>query len=118
MLGPSRNHKIATILQRAISEVIINYLKDPRVTRWVSVSEVELSKDKSFARVYVTMLADEKQHVQAVDALNSATGFIRSKLGGMVELKYIPKIKFFLDKSITQGQYLSALIDKNHHEEQ
>ena len=111
MLGPSRNNKIASLLRKVISDIIINEVKDPRVNNLVSISDVELSNDKSLARVHITMLAAENQHIEAVEGLNKAAGFIRSQLIHRVDLKYVPRLKFIRDDTITKGQRLEKLIN-------
>lgn len=117
MLGTGRHNKIATILQRAIANIIRDEMKDPRVNSLVSISNVEVSKDKSYARIYITMLASESEHQAAVQGLNQAVGFIRSRLLNKIQLKYIPKIKFYLDNSIVHGQKIASLLAQQNLDE-
>ncbi|NQY42069.1 MAG: 30S ribosome-binding factor RbfA [Legionellales bacterium] len=111
MLGPNRNCKIETLLRDAIAKVISQQIKDPRIGSLVSVANVKLSKDKSFAKIYITMLGDDGEHVEAVKVLNNAVGFFRTELAKRVDLKYIPNIKFVMDRTIVDGMKLSNLIN-------
>ncbi len=111
MLGPNRNHRIETLLQKDIAEIILQEIKDPRISSWVSVSDVVLSKDKSFAKIYITMIGDETEHRQAIEVLNKATSFFRVGLAKRIRLKYIPGLEFVMDRTIVEGMRLSSLIN-------
>lgn len=78
-------------------------VKDPRVDSMVAVTRVEVSKDLDFARVYVSGYLDESELERCVEGLNSAGGFIQSKLAKRVSFRNTPKLRFFADHTIQEG---------------
>lgn len=88
-------------------------LKDPRVGM-VTVSSVKVSKDFSFADVYVSFMdkntAEEAE--EAVAILENAAGFLRSQLAKGIKLRVMPRLRFHFDATLLEGPRLSALIDK------
>lgn len=116
----SRTQRIADMIQRELSELIRNEMRDPRVNL-TSITGVEVSRDLSHAKVYVNFIAPEKEaadHEQAVKALNGAAGFLRSQLARTVELRTTPALRFIYDATSEKGQKLSALIDYALHRDQ
>lgn len=107
----SRSSRISDLLQREIAVMIQQDIKDPRLGKMVTVSAVEISRDLSFAKVYITQLDTEKESIQAtLKILNHAAGYIRSQLGQRVKLRLTPQLKFVYDESISHGAYLSDLM--------
>jgi len=107
-----RSDRISSLVRRELAILITREMQDPR-TRHVSVTAVELSRDKSTARVFIiTGQTQPEKHGEAVKVLNGASGFLRKKLGERVHLKRIPKLVFVYDESIEHGSRLSALIDE------
>ena len=116
----SRTQRIADMIQRELSELIRDEMRDPRV-KLASITGVEVSRDLSHAKVYVNFIAPEKEaadHQQAVKALNGAAGFLRSHLARSVELRTTPALRFIYDATSEKGQKLSALIDYALHRDQ
>lgn len=107
----SRSSRVSDLLQREIAVLIQQEIKDPRLGKMVTVSAVEISRDLSFAKVYITQLDTEKENVQmTLKILNHAAGYIRSRLGQQVKLRITPQLKFVYDNSISHGAYLSGLM--------
>lgn len=114
MAGTSnRLEKIADQLMRELAQLIRDEVRDPRVGM-VSVTDVKVTRDLSYATVYVTFMgkADAAEAEESLEALNKASGFLRSLLAKNINLRTTPKITFVYDESITRGTYLSGLIDK------
>jgi len=88
-------------------------MKDPRLGM-VTVSAVDLSRDMSYADVFVTVLEqeDKAEREQTLAILTKGAGFLRSRLAHLIKLRIIPTLRFHYDESISRGQHLSALIDK------
>ena len=106
-----RTRRIAEQIQRELAELIRDDLNDPRLGM-VSISAVEVSRDMSHAKVYVSVLGDEKQSVESVAVLNHAAGFLRHKLGKLMHIRVIPEMRFYLDRSLEEGARIGALINK------
>lgn len=100
--------RINTNLKREISLILANEVKDKNIN-FVTVTDVETSSDLSVAKVYVTILNDEKRE-EIMKSLLNAKGFIRSQLFDRVELRKIPDLKFIYDKSIEEGFKIEQML--------
>ena len=107
----SRASRLADQIQRDLSEVIRTELKDPRVGM-VTITAVEVSRDLSHARVFVTSLAGVQAMEESLRALQHAAGFLRSRLAHSLSLRTVPELQFAYDESIERGARLSRLIDE------
>ena len=107
-----RPERVAHLIRREIAEILSSRLRDPRVSRWVTVTDVELSGDLSFARVYLSVLATGPEREQTLEALERATPFIRRQLAPRLGLREMPEIRFVLDPSIERGARVEDLLRK------
>ncbi len=83
---------------------VIRNLKDPRISGYlISVSRIELARDLSYAKVYISALEGIDISLRAVAALTNATGLIRREIGSKIRIRKIPELKFIADNSIQQG---------------
>lgn len=120
----SRPQRVGHELQKEIAIILQREIKDPRLGM-VTVSGVELSKDLSYAKVFVTFLNDDDSEVvtQGLKVLNDATGYIRSLVGRAMKLRIIPELKFVYDQSLVEGMRMSNLVsqviqqDENRHQD-
>lgn len=109
----SRTERVADFLRRELGSLIQREIRDPRVGM-VSVTDAEVSRDLSRARVFVTVLGAESADdaAPAIDALNGAAGFLRSQVARINSARTTPALRFEFDSSISRGQHLSGLIDR------
>ena len=109
----SRTQRVADQIQKELAQLIQLEMKDPRLGM-VTVSVVEVSRDMSFADVYVSFLGvDDQQKIdQSLKVLSQAAGFLRSQLAKAIKLRFTPQLRFFYDNSLRRGAYLSSLIDE------
>ena len=107
-----RIDRVNVLLQQAISSVLAEDLRDPRLGEMVSVVRVDTSPDLGNARVYVSVLGDEDAKVGSMRALKSAAGFVHKQLRGRVTLRSVPAVEFRLDESIETGSDLLSLISR------
>jgi ribosome-binding factor A len=107
----SRAARIADQIQRDLSDLFRQELKDPRVGL-VTITAVEVSRDLSHAKVYVTSLAEAESTEQSVQALQHAAGFLRSQLARTLNVRTVPQLHFVYDVSVERGVRLSHLIDE------
>ena len=105
-----RTRRVGEQIQRELASIIQQQLRDPRLGM-VTISGVEVSKDMSAAKVFVTSLDESTDHKKTIEALQHAAGFLQHELGRRVQLRIIPKLRFLYDESIIRGSELSALID-------
>jgi ribosome-binding factor A len=108
----SRTERVGEQIRRDLAALIRSALDDPRMVM-VSITDVEVSRDFAYARVYVTYIGgDEALKKEIVADLNQAAGFLRGQLGRGLRLRTIPKLTFRYDESVERGFRLSALIDE------
>jgi ribosome-binding factor A len=107
----SRAGRIADQIQRELAELIRGELKDPRVSL-VTVTDVEVSADNHHARVFVTTLKGEGAIEFALEGLDSASGFLRSRLASALRTRTVPELHFVYDESVERGTRLSRLIEE------
>ena len=108
----SRTERVRHQLQREIAMILQREVKDPRVSM-VTVSDVEVSRDLAYAKVFVTFLHDDDDQVKAgLKVLNQAAGFIRSLLGKRIKARVVPELKFQHDGSLNEGIRMSRLVDE------
>jgi ribosome-binding factor A len=105
----NRMDRIGDLLKQELAQLIQSQLRDPRLGM-ISVMDVKVAKDLAHANVFITVLGAEVG--PAVETLNKAAGLLRSLLAKNLNLRSTPKLHFVYDKSIENGRYLSALIDK------
>lgn len=88
-------------------------MRDPRVGM-VSITDVEVSRDLSHAKVFCTVLGKdtEEEAKESIDVLNQAAGFLRTQIARVNNARTTPRLKFYFDNSVGRGQYLSGLIDQ------
>ena len=101
-------NRIESILVKEISYILANEVKDKNID-FVTVTAVEVTTDLCYAKVYVTVLDDEKREI-TMKALKDASGFIRSKLFDRVDMRNVPELTFIYDESIAYGKKIENLI--------
>ncbi|KES18614.1 MULTISPECIES: 30S ribosome-binding factor RbfA [Gilliamella] len=107
----NRSSRVGHELQKEIAIILQREIKDPRLGM-VTVSGVDISRDLSYAKVFVTFLNDDDPQVieQGLNVLNDAKGYIRTLIGKAMRLRIIPEIKFFYDESLVKGMQMSSLV--------
>lgn len=104
-----RTDRIAEMIQRKLSEIIRQEIKDPRLPPFVTITSAKVAKDLSHAKVYFTALnADVEETTQL---LNSAAAYLRTALARSVKLRTVPQLHFVYDESIEYGRRLTRLIE-------
>ena len=108
-----RGGRINEEVKREISNLIQNEIKDPRLTAMISVTDVQVTKDLKYAKVYVSIFTkDEEEKKTNLQALKSASGFIRKSVGQKINLRHTPEIIIELDDSINYGMHMDELIQR------
>lgn len=125
----ARVQRVADQIQRDLATLIQTEVSDPRVGM-VSVTAVDVSRDLAHAKVYVTVMntltddqavndstlsepgeLDKLEIEENLKALNKAAGYLRTLLAKRLDIRSVPKLRFYYDASIERGQRLSNLID-------
>jgi len=106
----SRNQRLGAQILRSLSELLRLETKDPAVSM-VSLTVVELTRDLSVAKIYFSLLKPDDDPQPALDGLRRASGFLRSKLAGMLKVRHVPELRFTHDDSAARSDEISRLID-------
>ena len=106
----SRPQRVAAQIQKELAQLIQFEVKDPRIGL-VTVSAVEVSRDLSHAKVFITLMERDRSVEDALKGLNSASGYMRRELGKRMMMRSVPNLHFVYDASAERGANLSALID-------
>ncbi len=105
-----RTRRVGEQLQRELATLIRDEVRDPRIGM-VSVSAVEVSRDLSHARVFVSTLGEQEEITELLKVLEGAAGYLRHLLGRTLNMRHVPQLHFKQDHSLQEGARLSALID-------
>lgn len=106
----SRTRRVGEQMQRELAQLIQQEVNDPRIGM-LTVTAVEVSRDFSHAKIFITSLTNEDDMQQTLEVLGRASGFLRHELGKRMKLRTIPELHFTHDKSVERGNRLSSLID-------
>lgn len=101
--------RVASIIKRAVSEFITFELNDPTVG-FVTVTDVEVTNDLSFAKVFVTFMDEQGNNTERMDALERHKGQIRSHVAGQLDTRKCPQLLFKIDESLETGNRIDAIL--------
>ena len=106
-----RTDRFNSIMRRDLSELLLTEVKDPRVSGFVSVTRVDTSIDYQFAKVYVSVYGTLQEKQNTIDALQSASGFLRRQLRGRLQTRQVPAMRFMLDETLAEGNQMLDVLD-------
>ena len=103
--------RVTSDIKLCMSE-LLREVKDPRVSKLLSIIKINLSGDMSYADIYISAIEGSDKTKESVTALNkSAAGFLRRELGARMKLRKVPQLKFVADNSIENSANISRIID-------
>ncbi|NLU05341.1 MAG: 30S ribosome-binding factor RbfA [Firmicutes bacterium] len=111
MLVSQRAEKIAASIREIVSELLLRRLKDPRIG-FASVVNVEVNRDLSIAKIYVSVLGSEEEKARTMEGLKSAQGLVRTEVSKALGIRQAPEIQFVLDKGIEHSLRVSQIISE------
>ena len=107
----NRTERISEEIKRELSS-IIRTVKDPRLSSMTSIVSANVTKDLKYVKVYVSVLGSEEEKNGSMEALKSATGYIKKEIGSRLNLRCVPHPTFVLDTSIDYGMHINELLNK------
>ena len=107
----NKNRRINGEVQKVISEAI-RYSKDPRISPFTSVMDVEVAPDLKTCKVWVSVMGGDEDSEKTQEGLKSAAGYIRSTLARELNMRYTPELRFIMDDSIEYAINMSKKIDE------
>jgi ribosome-binding factor A len=104
-----RSERVAGTLRRELAQLIQKEVKDPEVG-FIGLSDVEVSRDISHAKIFVTVFESDKA-IGSIKALNKAAGYLRKRLGQEMRIRSVPELHFVHDASVETGLQMDSLIE-------
>ena len=105
-----KNERMDMILQREISNILQFDLKDPKLG-FVTVTDVQCTRDLSMAKVYVTFLGKQERNDAGMRILQKSKGYIRSTLAKRIKIRKMPDLTFIQDTSLAQGNRIESILN-------
>ncbi|MGI6206530.1 MAG: 30S ribosome-binding factor RbfA [Anaerovoracaceae bacterium] len=114
-----RKGRLGEEIKKIISDMLLRDLKDPRLTdKMISVTDVDVSPDGSYATVYITVLGSsvsentpDEEKKEVIDGLSKASGHIRKIIGRRIKIRHVPELTFKIDESMEYGRHMSKVLD-------
>lgn len=106
-----RGERVNHTIQRELG-VLIEGLNDPRLSKVISVTAVEVNRDLSVAKVYVSVLGTDMDRSDAIEGLRSAANRLRMEVSKRIVIRTMPKLSFFSDDTLKTGADIDQLIDR------
>lgn len=104
-----RANRVAEQMKKELSDILTRKIKDPRVG-FVTVTDVEVTGDLQQAKVYISVLGDEKKKQDTLMGLAKAKGFIRSEIGSRIRLRKTPELTFEFDEAFEYGNRIESIL--------
>ena len=111
-----RAERLAALIQQEVADALTTQVKDPRVG-FVTVTGVTVTPDGKHAIVRVSVLGTEEEKQRAVEGLDSARGFLRSRLARQLTVRVAPELRFELDRGLDHARRIDAILDQLKHDE-
>ena len=108
-MSDQRIDRISEEVRREIDAIIREELNDPRIGGTFSVTRAEVTGDLRYAKIYVSVLENEKRE-ELLEALKNARGYIRKSLGRRMIIRYAPELIFISDKNIEYGVHIAKVL--------
>lgn len=107
-----RNSRLSGEMKKVIALIVRNQLKDPRISQMLSITDVDVTDDLRYAKVFVSVYGDRENANATLEALNYAKGYIRREMGKQLKIRYVSELSFVHDNSIVNGIEMNKLIEK------
>ena len=113
-----RSDRVSDLLKQEIAQMLLREIKDPRIG-FVTITDVEVSNDLRSARVFFSIVGSNEEVAETTKGLDSASGFIKKKLGKRLRMRRIPNIVFKFDGSSAYGSHINSILkDLRHGDEE
>ena len=115
----SRVDRLSQHIKKEMAVILQREIKDPRLHSMITVSDVEVSRDLSHAKVFVTFLGmDDSKVEDNLKILNDASGYVRSLIGKRIQTRIVPHIRFAFDQSLNEGIRMASLVTSVRQEDE
>ncbi len=111
-MSSTRNRRISEEIKKVVSDLLIRGLKDPRISKFTSVTDVKTTRDLRFVYIYISVYDPNANRDATVEALNRAKGFIRNEIGRSIDLRYTPEPIFKPDNSAENAMHIQTILNE------
>ncbi len=108
-MSSRRTARVASVIREVVSLSILQELRDPRIQN-VTVLSVNVSPDLRYARIQISVMGDDKESALTMHGLNSARGYLQSKVADRIKSRYTPELKFEIDKGVQKSIEVSRIL--------
>ena len=110
-MSTQRPGRVQEAIRQEISKIVQIEMKDPRIG-FITITKVDLTKDLRYARIYFSILGEDKDKKLALRGLNNAKGYIKGLLADRIKLRYMPDIAFAIDESLEHTKHIYDILDQ------
>lgn len=110
-MSSQRPGRVQEAIRQEVSKILQEEMRDPRLG-FLTITGVELTNDLRYARIYFSVLGEDKDKRLALKGLNSAKGYIKGLLGNRIKLRFTPDIEFKIDETLDRTRHIYDLFDK------
>ena len=119
MADSRRVERVAALIRREMSELLINGIRDERVQLgMISITAVQVAGDLQHCRIYVSVLGSDDERDQAIEGLRSASSYVKGELSRRLKLRRTPEVVFRLDKGLEKGTAVLGVLQRLENERQ
>jgi ribosome-binding factor A len=119
MADSRRVERVAALIRREMSELLINGIRDERVQMgMISITAVHVAGDLQHCRIYVSVLGSEAERDQALEGLRSASSYVKGELSRRMKLRRTPEVVFYHDKGLEKGTAVLGVLQRLENERQ
>ena len=113
MAQTRRVERVAALIRREISELLVNGIKDERVSLgMVSVTNVDVAGDLQHCKIFVSIYGSDADRDQAMEGLRSASAYVKGELGRRLKMRRTPEVMFHLDRGLERGTTVLGLLNE------
>ena len=114
-----RVERVAALIRRETSELLLNGIRDKRVHQgMVSITDVEVSGDLQHCKIFVSIFGEQNDRSDVLEGLKAASGYLRGELGRRLQMRRAPEVVFQLDRGIEKGTSVLGLLNRLEDERQ
>ncbi|NGX34119.1 MAG: Ribosome-binding factor A [Candidatus Anoxychlamydiales bacterium] len=106
----TRIKRLNSLLREVISEVLQENVKNPNISKFTNITDVDITSDARYAKVYISVIGTDEERKNTMDALNQAAGFISVHASKKVVLRYFPTLTFELDTSLDKHMKIDKIL--------
>lgn len=107
-----KREKVAQEILELMTVIFSKEVRDPRLDKFITVTEVEVTRDLSHATIYISKIASDNERKEIIQLLNQSRGFYRTALSKRMHLRSVPELHFKLDNSLLYGQRIEEILAK------